>query len=69
MQTNRWKLHEIEDETGNEIYIIREQDNIPILKMITSVEVGDELLNVEEAKDVAEQIIECWNFDCEELET
>jgi DNA replication protein DnaC len=65
MSTNKWKIEEL---VQNEIYIVREQDNIPIFKMISSVEDGDELLNHDEAIDVAQQIVDSWNFSCEELE-
>ena len=63
--TNRWIINKI---APHEIFIMREADEIPICKMIVSVEDGDKLLNPDEALDVAQQIIDEWNFSCDELE-
>ena len=63
--TNKWQL----DEQGQDsIVITRVADDIPILKMLVSVEQGDGLLSSEGAKDIAQQIIDDWNFSCEDLE-
>jgi len=65
MKTNKWKLEEL---AQNEIIIMRIQDNIPIARMIVSIEPNDELLTHDEATDIANQLIDDWNFSCEELE-
>lgn len=65
MKTNKWKIEEL---IQNEIFILRIQDNIPIAKMITSTEDGDELLTRDEALDIANQLVDDWNFSCEELD-
>ena len=65
MTTNKWKIQEL---MQNEIDIVRVYDNIPIFSMHVSVEENDELLTHDEAIDIAEQIVEHWNSDCEVLE-
>lgn len=59
--TNKWYL----DETT--MTIRRIEDNIRILEMCIAVE-GEKGLNRNDAIDLANQIIEDWNFSCEELE-
>jgi hypothetical protein len=65
MRTNKWRIEEL---VQNKIVVVRVQDNIPVLEMIVSLEDSDELLDHDEAMDVAQQIIDEWNFTCDEIE-
>jgi len=59
MITNKWY---VDENNLNEVVIRRLEDDISILQM------SSEKLNREEMIDVAKQIVDDWNFDCEELE-
>ncbi len=65
MKTNKWKL-DISDNIGDKIIIGRIEDGKPILEMIYEEQENHELLTREEAIDVAKQIIDNWNFSCDD---
>lgn len=64
-KTNKWEVTELAQER---ILILRVADGLPIAEMAISTETGDGLLNTEQAKDIAQQIVDDWNFSCDDIE-
>ena len=62
--TNKWT---IDLSNLNKVTIVRIGDGKPILEMVYEEQENHELLTKEEAIDIAHQIIDDWNFGCEEL--
>ena len=63
--TNKWEVAQLAQER---VIIQRVEDGIPILEMVVATEDGSPLLNGEQAVDIAQQIVDDWNFSCEDLE-
>lgn len=65
MSTNKWEVVQLAQER---VIIQRVEDAIIIAEMFVSIETDDGLLSCEQATDVAQQIVDDWNFSCDELE-
>lgn len=63
-KTNRWKGIVNIENGKTHIQIVREQDNI----LIAEMNVSPQGLSESDALDLADQIIQDWNFSCDELE-
>ena len=62
--TNKWYVNtDVFD-----VVIQRIAEDIPIATMCVSSEAQDGLLEKEPAADIAQQIVDDWNFSCDELE-
>jgi len=63
--TNKWYVDESDI---SQILIGRVWDGIPICKMFYEDGDNDGILTREQAMDIANQIVDDWNFGCDELE-
>ena len=64
--TNNWY---VDGDTLGFVTVRRVDDDMPVLQMVTVID-GDEFgpLSYPDALDIAQQIVDDWNFSCKELE-
>ena len=63
--TNQWK---VDKSNIYEVLVVKVEDDKPILQMVVSCEDGDGLLTIDDATNIAEQIVDEWNFTCDSEE-
>ena len=66
MPTNKWQVSEPMMAT---VVIERVEDGIPILSMCVADDDSEPGLSLDEARDIAQDIVDDWNFSCDELES
>ena len=65
MPTNKWY---VDNSIIQSVVIRRARDEVPIAWMAVSSMLLDDKLELDKALDVAQQIVDDWNFSCDELE-
>jgi len=63
--TNKWYVDESDI---SQILIVTKAHGVPICKMFYEDGDNDGILTREQAIDIASQIVDDWNFGCDELE-